>query len=96
MESLHISEWRPNIAIIWNIIDGMSIIHPEIKGQLVRVFVVQNIFRLDVWVLGVIVEPYDWSTETPNIVESPQSLLVIEILELTSKSEDETVLGMNE
>ena len=82
MENLHIFQWRPNIVIIWDVIDGMSVIYPEIKGRLVRVFVFQNIFRLDTWVLGVIVVFHDWSTETPNIVDSPQSLLVIEILEL--------------
>jgi hypothetical protein len=60
----------------------MSVIYPKIKGQLVRVFVVQNIFRPDVWVLGLILVSYDWSTETPNIVDSPQSFLSIEIFEL--------------
>ena len=82
MENPHISQWRPNITIIWDVIDGMSIIHPEIKRQVVRVRVFQNIFRLNVWVLGAVVVLYDWSTETPNIVDSPQRLLVMEILEL--------------
>jgi hypothetical protein len=40
----------------------MSIIYPEIKRQLVLVFVFQNILRLDVWLLGVIVVLYDWRT----------------------------------
>ena len=82
MENLHVSQWRPNIAIIWDVFYGMSVIHPEIKGRLVRVFVFQNIFWLDIWVLGVIVVLCYWGTGTPNIVDSPQSFLVIEILEL--------------
>jgi len=82
MENLHISQWRPNIAIIWDVIDGISVIHPEIKGRLVRVFVFQNIFWLDIWVLDAIVVLRYWGTGAPNIVDSPQSLLVIEILEL--------------
>jgi len=59
MENLHITQWRPNNAIIWGVIDGMSIIYPEVKTQLVRVFVFQNILRLDVWVPGVVVVLYD-------------------------------------
>jgi hypothetical protein len=82
MEDLHISRRRPNIAVIWDVIDGMSVIYPEVKRQLVRVFVFQNIFRLNIWVLGAVIILYDWSTETPNIVDSPQRLLVMEILEL--------------
>ena len=59
MENLHITQWRPNNAIIWGVIDGMSIIYPEVKTQLVREFVFQNILRLDVWVPGVVVVLYD-------------------------------------
>ena len=92
-ENLHISEWRPNIAVLWSVVDGVTVIHPEIKRQLVRVIVFQDIFRLNVWVLSVVIVLYDWSTKTPNIVDSPQRLLVMEILELcmTSTSEDETL-----
>ena len=81
-ENLHISQWRPNFAMIWDVIDGMTVIHPEIKRQLVRVIVFQDIFRLNVWVLSGIIVLYDWSTVTPNIVVSPQRLLVMGILEL--------------
>jgi cellulose synthase/poly-beta-1,6-N-acetylglucosamine synthase-like glycosyltransferase len=68
--------------MIWDVIDGMTVIHPEIKRQLVRVIVFQDIFRLNVWVLSGIIVLYDWSTVTPNIVVSPQRLLVMGILEL--------------
>ena len=82
MESLHVSQWRLNMAIIWDVIDGVSIIYPEIKRQLIRVFVFQNIFGLDVWVLIVIVVFYDRRTEIVDVFDRPQSLLVVEMLEL--------------
>lgn len=82
MESLHVSQWRLNMAIIWDVIDGVSIIYPEIKRQLIRVFVFQNIFGLDVWVLVVIVVFYDRRTEIVDVFDRPQSLLVVEMLEL--------------
>ena len=70
------------MAIIWDIIDGVSIIYPKIERQLIRVFVFQNIFGLDVWVLVVIVVFYDWRTEIVDVFNRPQSLLVVEMLEL--------------
>ena len=82
MESLHVSQWRLNMAIIWDVIDGVSIIYPEIKRQLIRVFVFQNIFGLDVWVLVAIVVFYDRRTEIVDVFDRPQSLLVVEMLEL--------------
>lgn len=82
MENLHVSQWRLNMAIIWDVIDGVSIIYPEIKRQLIRVFVFQNIFGLDVWVLVVIVVFYDRRTEIVDVFDRPQSLLVVEMLEL--------------
>ena len=82
MESLHVSQWRLNMAIIWDVIDGVSIIYPEIKRQLIRVFVFQNIFGLDVWVLVIIVVFYDRRTEIVDVFDRPQSLLVVEMLEL--------------
>ena len=82
MENLHVSQWRLNMAIIWDVIDGVSIIYPEIKRQLIRVFVFQNILGLDVWVLIVIVVFYDRRTEIVDVFDRPQSLLVVEMLEL--------------
>jgi hypothetical protein len=60
----------------------MSIIHPVIDLHLVFAFVVQNILQFDVLVFVCVVVWYDWRIKIPDVVHGPQSLFVIEILEL--------------
>jgi hypothetical protein len=60
----------------------MFIVYSVFDRQLVLVTVVQNLPRLDILVFVIVVVGYGLITKTPDIVHSPQSLFIIEVLEL--------------
>jgi hypothetical protein len=60
----------------------MTVVHPEIKRQLVSKFVLQDILRVDIWILDIIVVCNDLGDETSDVFHRPQSISIMDILKL--------------
>ena len=38
-ENLHVFQRWLDIAIVWDVIDGVSVIQPVVKGQIIHIFI---------------------------------------------------------